>query len=78
MKKWYRSKTVWVNLTVLMVGLLGTVAGSELLAENKDLALIITALVIPMLNVVIRWLTTVPITSVAARFDKYRASVMPK
>ena len=58
MKQWYKSKTIWTNAIVLAVGVLGIVSQSELVKENKDTILFITTLAIPILNLILRTMTS--------------------
>jgi len=59
-KKWYQSKTVWLNILTLALGLATVIA--KILPAPTGFA--ITAIVIPVLNLVLRiWFTGQPITS---------------
>lgn len=75
MKPWYLSKTFWVNVFTLAIGIAAVLAESEFLADNKDIVLMITALVVPLLNVFLRWLTDMPITSFLPVGDKLRPRI---
>ena len=59
MKSIFLSKTFWVNAIVLLIGLL-TQLGDQTWISPEILA-IITSVVLPMVNVVLRWLTTQPV-----------------
>jgi hypothetical protein len=56
MKKWFASKTIWVNLATLAVGVLGYLAGHELIVDNASLVSALVA-VQGAVNVVLRFLT---------------------
>lgn len=60
MKKWWKSKTVWVNVVALLAGVMGYVAGQELIQDNTQL---IAGLVAMQggLNVVLRFISGTPI-----------------
>ena len=60
MKKWWKSKTVWLNVIGVLAGVVGYVAGQELIQDNTQL---IAALVAMQggLNVVLRFITGTPI-----------------
>jgi len=60
-KSWYLSKTVWVNVLTLAVSVLGVFEASELLTERQ--LVLLAGLVIPIVNVILRWLTDRPISS---------------
>jgi hypothetical protein len=60
MKKWWKSKTVWVNLVTVMAGVVGYVAGHNVIQDNASLV----AMMVVMqggLNVVLRFVTGTPI-----------------
>lgn len=60
MKKWWKSKTVWVNLVTVMAGVVGYVAGHDVIQDNASLV----AMMVVMqggLNVVLRFVTGTPI-----------------
>lgn len=61
-KNWFESRTVWVNAITLAIGLAGVVAGSEVLPP--DAVVILTSLIVPVLNILLRFLTDKPITGV--------------
>ena len=60
MKKWWKSKTVWVNVVALLAGVMGYVAGQELIQDNTQL---IAGLVAMQggLNVILRFISGTPI-----------------
>ncbi len=64
LKRWYRSRTVWVNAITALISALGLVAASDLLKAHPDVVVAITGLIIPALNVALRWLTTEPISAI--------------
>ena len=43
MKKWYQSKTMWVNLLTLGVGVLAVFTGSEWIMANPQAAAVLVA-----------------------------------
>lgn len=55
-KSWLKSKTVWVNLVAITVGVLGYLAGHELIADNASLVAMLVA-VQGGVNVLLRFLT---------------------
>ncbi len=61
-KSWYLSKTVWVNVATLVAGVLGYVAGHDLIVANASLVAMLVA-VQGGVNVVLRFLTWIPISS---------------
>ncbi|MHC4121385.1 MAG: hypothetical protein ACYSWO_28260 [Planctomycetota bacterium] len=60
MKKWYASKTFWVNALTFGVGLVGYAVGHEVIAENPELISVLIA-VQGALNVVLRFVTSQPV-----------------
>ena len=62
-KNWFESRTVWVNVVTLAIGLAGVVAGSEVLPP--DAVVILTSLIVPVLNILLRFLTNKPIAGIA-------------
>lgn len=58
-KSWWKSKTIWLNLITLLVGVAGVLAGEEWI--NSQVVMAITSLVIPILNLILRYLTEAPI-----------------
>jgi hypothetical protein len=61
-KAWYLSKTVWVNVATLVAGVLGYVAGHDLIVNNASLVAMLVA-VQGGVNVILRVLTWIPISS---------------
>jgi len=59
-KSLFASKTVWVNALVLATGIVGLVAGSDLIAENPALVAGFVAAQ-SALNVILRLFTSQPI-----------------
>ena len=60
MKKWYKSKTVWLGVITTLIGALGLV--SDLLGKPTISSQDITLLLSGILGVVLRvWFTTEPI-----------------
>ena len=60
MKRWYQSKTVWVNLLTLLAGTVAYVAGNELVADNASFVAALVALQ-GGVNVVLRLVTSTSI-----------------
>ena len=60
-KKWFHSKTFWINAITLAVGIVTVFISSGLLTEKQTAVL--GLIVIPVLNIFLRWLTHKPITS---------------
>ena len=60
MKKWWKSKTVWVNVVAVLAGVMGYIAGQELIQDNTQL---IAGLVAMQggLNVILRFISGTPI-----------------
>jgi hypothetical protein len=60
MKRWWKSKTVWLNVVAVLAGVVGYVAGHEVIQDNT---MIIAALVAMQggLNVVLRFISGTPI-----------------
>lgn len=60
MKKWWKSKTIWLNVVAVLAGVVGYVAGHEVIQDNTT---IIAALVAMQggLNVVLRFISGTPI-----------------
>ena len=56
MKKWYASKMVWVNTLTLLVGVVGYVAGHDIIQDN---ATIVAGLIVLQgaVNVILRFMT---------------------
>ena len=71
-KEWYRSKTFWVNALTLAGSIIAAVTASEFVRDNPQLVLVLTGLVIPIINVILRWLTDEPINSILPMFDRFR------
>lgn len=72
-KPWYLSKTVWANLITLVLATFSTMIESRLI--DPEQMLILTGLLLPILNLVLRWLTDEPITSPAVQMDGLRPMV---
>jgi len=72
MKPWYLSKTFWIQALTITAGIIGIVTASEVVANHPQLILVLTTLVLPIINLFIRWLTDQPITSVFREMDALR------
>ena len=57
------SKTVWVNVLTVLISFLTTIVGADFIPEPY--LVYITGLIIPVVNVVLRFLTGEPISLVA-------------
>lgn len=71
-KPWWRSKIFWINALTLAASIIGIVAASEFVRDNPQLVLVLTGLVIPVINVILRWLTDEPISSWFPSLDTLR------
>lgn len=60
MKKWFQSKTFWVNALTVIAGTIGYIAGHELIADNASFVALLVA-VQGAVNVVLRFVTWQPI-----------------
>lgn len=60
MKKWYLSKMVWVNALTLLVGVVGYLAGSDIIAQYPAVLAALVA-VQGAVNVALRFVTWQPI-----------------
>ena len=60
MKKWYLSKMVWVNALTLIVGIVGYLAGSDIIAQYPAILAALVA-VQGAVNVALRFVTWQPI-----------------
>ena len=60
MKKWYLSKLVWVNALTLIVGIVGYLAGSDIIAQYPAILAALVA-VQGAVNVALRFVTWQPI-----------------
>jgi hypothetical protein len=56
MKKWWASKTVWVNALTLLVGVVGYIAGHDVIQSNPGLIAILIAAQ-GGVNVILRFVT---------------------
>lgn len=78
-KEWWKSKTFWVNALTLAVAVITVVVENDLVKENPQLVLILGGIVLPIINVFLRWLTSQPITSWFGikKFDRLRGVKPP-
>ncbi len=56
MKKWYQSKTVWVNVVAVLVGTVGYMAGNNVIQDYPSVVATLVALQ-GGLNVLLRFVT---------------------
>lgn len=63
--KLFKSKTLIVNWVTLIVGVLGVVAGSEVIKDYPEITASIVSAV-AALNVVLRWVTVAPLEDKAS------------
>jgi len=56
-KPWYKSKTILVSVLTLAAGLLGVVAGSDLIAQNPQAVAWATS-ALGAVNFTLRWVTS--------------------
>jgi len=61
-KVWYESKTIWINILTMLLGIIGVITGSELIADNPKLvaAFVMAAGII---NLALRAITTKPVST---------------
>ena len=57
MKKWYQSKTIWINVLTLGVGVLAVFTGSEWIMQHPQAAAILVA-VSGTMNMLLRLFTS--------------------
>lgn len=60
MKKWWQSKMIWVNALTVLVGVVGYVAGHNVIREYPELVAVLVAIQ-GGINVVLRFVTGEPI-----------------
>jgi len=63
-KPWWQSKTIWVNTITAVIALISALAGQDFIKENPQLVSLFVML-IAVLNAVLRWVTTLPLTTTA-------------
>ena len=56
MKKWWKSKMIWVNALTLIAGVIGYLAGHELIVNNVELVAMLIAIQ-GGVNVILRFVT---------------------
>lgn len=61
-KPWYLSKTLWANAIVVVIALLGFVAGDQFPITLGPEVVYVIGFVLGILNLVLRFLTNQPIT----------------
>ena len=59
-KKWYQSKTLWVNILTLSAGMLGYFAGHNLIQDHASVMALLVAIQ-GGVNVALRFVTVKPI-----------------
>ncbi len=59
-KKIIRSKTIWANLAIVLVGVLGYLQGNEIILENPTIVSAL-AVAVGLGNVLLRFVTSEPI-----------------
>jgi hypothetical protein len=59
-KKWYESKTIWFNIVMLVLQIVGQIMNSPLLADHMQVLEILST-VQTLGNIVIRFLTDSPV-----------------
>ena len=73
MKDWYKSKTIWISVIALAVGILNTT--QDWLSQDAEW----TVLLFAILNAVVRWGgTDEPITSPVRSLDALRPNIARK
>ncbi len=58
-KRWWESKTIWVNALTLIASGLTIVAGSE--SVDPQIVAVVTGLAIPIVNLILRFVTKMPV-----------------
>jgi len=74
MKPWYYSKIIWANLITLVIAITVAIAGSDLVTDYPQVSAVLLS-VVSGLNIVLRWLTDKPITSVLKPMDSLRPRI---
>jgi hypothetical protein len=59
-KQWYQSKTIWVQIITMLIGAVTIVSASDAISTQN--ALILATIVVPILNMFLRTITSEPIT----------------
>jgi len=62
MKKFWASKTFWINAATLVAGVIGYIAGHELIADNASMVALLVAMQ-GAVNVFLRFVTWQPISA---------------
>jgi hypothetical protein len=65
MKPWYSSKTLWVNIITLLISVVAIIVDSPMFPAR--IIAVLTSIVLPVLNMVLRLLTTQTIESVITK-----------
>jgi hypothetical protein len=55
-KKWFQSKTIWLNAVTFLASGLGALAGSDWIKDNPESAAVVGGL-IAVCNIVLRFIT---------------------
>lgn len=58
-KKWYKSKTIWVNVLAFLLAFITYVEASDFLPDR--IVQVLLSVVFPVVNVALRFLTSQPI-----------------
>lgn len=61
-KVWYLSKTLWVNILVVVIAILGFVAGDQFPIQLGPDAIYYIGFALGILNIVLRFLTGQPVS----------------
>ena len=75
MKPWYQSKTVWLGVLQLAAAItlfVGNKLDGTPIWNPSEIVLLVNGIIM----VILRWLTSQPITSFTSQFDKLRPKVM--
>ena len=75
-KPWWQSKSFWINTLTLLVGGLTVTLNHEWVQNNPDV-IAMFSLALALLNVILRWLTDQPITSITKAGDRLRKKISP-
>lgn len=65
-----RSKTFWVNAITLAVGAATMLAGNEAIGLNPQVSAILTSIVVPSLNLLLRAVTNEPVHLLPQKKEK--------
>ena len=70
-KKWYSSKTIWLNLAIMTVSFLSTITPQIQYLFNDSKFVLIYIMFVSFLNIVLRTITTQPIDSKILKIPEF-------